>query len=86
MVTEHLPNDQSAVRSAAPAAEFIGCAPQPYEFDAFISYRRRDATQLAQWIRTKLQHFRLPAEILRELPRQKQDLHRRRPQIWVDTS
>jgi hypothetical protein len=32
-----------------------------------LSYRRRDATQLAQWIRAKLQRFRLPPEIVRDL-------------------
>jgi hypothetical protein len=31
-----------------------------YDYDAFLSYRRRDATQVAQWIRNKLQRFRLP--------------------------
>ena len=56
------------------------------EYDAFVSYRRRDATQLAQWIRNKLQRFRLPPEILHELSREKQELHNRRPRIWLDTS
>ena len=59
---------------------------QKFEYDAFVSYRRRDATRLAQWIRSKLQRFRLPPEILRELPGDKQELHTRRPQIWLDTS
>src|SRR5436309_2028708 len=57
-----------------------------YQYDAFLSYRRRDATRLAQWIRSRLQRFRLPLEILRALPPEKQDLHKRRPQIWLDTS
>src|ERR1700694_2683012 len=60
--------------------------PGQSEHDAFLSYRRRDATQLAQWIRNKLQRFRLPPEILRELPGEKQELHTRGPRIWLDTS
>jgi WD40 repeat protein len=56
------------------------------EYDAFLSYRRRDATRLAQWIRNRLQRFRLPPEILQELPREKQELHARRPRIWLDTA
>src|SRR5262249_39536448 len=51
-----------------------------------ISYRRRDATWLARWIRNKLLQFRLPPEIVQGLPRHKQELHDRRPQIWLDTS
>jgi WD40 repeat protein len=88
--TEHqnpaLATDQSAARSAPPAGERTERTPQNYEYDAFVSYRRREATQLAQWIRNNLQRFRLPPEILRELPREKQELHSRRPQIWLDTS
>jgi WD40 repeat protein len=57
-----------------------------YEFDGFLSYRRGDATSLAQWIRRKLQSFRLPPEIVRELSEEKKRLHDRRPQIWLDTS
>jgi WD40 repeat protein len=30
-----------------------------YQYDAFLSYRRRDATRLAQWIRRRLQRFRI---------------------------
>jgi WD40 repeat protein len=77
---------KSPARSASTAAEADRREPGTYEFDAFVSYRRHDATQLAQWIRAKLQRFRLPPEILCELPREKLDLHSRRPQIWLDTS
>jgi WD40 repeat protein len=69
-----------------PAVETPGSIQQKYDYDAFVSYRRRDATRLAQWIRNKLQSFRLPPEILRELPSQKQEICARRPQIWLDTS
>jgi WD40 repeat protein len=57
-----------------------------YQYDAFLSYRRLDATRVAQWIRRRLQRFRLPLEILRELPPEKQELHKRRPRVWLDTS
>ncbi|MER9018977.1 hypothetical protein [Mesorhizobium sp. M0898] len=57
-----------------------------YEYDAFISYRRSDAGQLARWIRNKLQRFRLPAKVIRGLSREKRELYKRRPQIWLDTS
>jgi len=79
-------NSQTPTRDVPAAVGPDGRAPGAYEYDAFISYRRRDATQLAQWIRAKLQRFRLPPEILRELPPEKQDLHNRRPQIWLDTA
>jgi WD40 repeat protein len=79
-------NKEPPARGASTAAEADRREPGTYEFDAFVSYRRRDATQLAQWIRAKLQRFRLPPEILCELPREKRDLHSRRPRIWLDTS
>jgi WD40 repeat protein len=71
---------------AASSAETADRNHQSYAYDAFISYRRRDATWLARWIRNKLLQFRLPPEIVHELPRHKQELHDRRPQIWLDTS
>jgi len=77
---------QSTNWDALPAVETAEPTQHKYEYDAFVSYRRRDATRLAQWIRSKLQRFRLPPEILRELPREKQNLYSRRPQIWLDTS
>lgn len=57
-----------------------------YDYDAFLSYRRRDATRLAQWIRRRLQRFRIPPEILRELSSERRELHERTPRIWLDTS
>jgi hypothetical protein len=57
-----------------------------YDYDGFVSYRRRDATRLAQWIRNRLQSFRLSVEILRELSPDKQALYKRSPRIWLDTS
>jgi WD40 repeat protein len=71
---------------AASSAETADRNHPSYAYDAFISYRRRDATRLARWIRNKLLQFRLPPEIIQELPRHKQELHDRRPQIWLDTS
>jgi WD40 repeat protein len=81
-----LANNHSASLSDPPEAEKSERATQSYEYDAFVSYRRSDATRLAQWIRIKLQRFRLPPEILRDLSREKQELHSRGPQIWLDTS
>ena len=57
-----------------------------YYFDAFLSYRRQDATRLARWIRRRLHRFRMPPEILRELSSDRREVHDRRPQIWLDTS
>lgn len=57
-----------------------------YYFDAFLSYRRQDATRLARWIRRRLHRFRMPPEILRELSSDRRELHDRRPQIWLDSS
>ncbi|MBZ9954812.1 MULTISPECIES: WD40 repeat domain-containing protein [unclassified Mesorhizobium] len=61
-------------------------AHQKYDYDAFISYRRGDASQLAHWIRNKLQRTRLPLEIVAELSPENKELYERRPQIWLDTS
>jgi hypothetical protein len=77
-----VPIDPSGAQSTPPAAETAERA-QKYQYDAFVSYRRRDATGLAQWIRSRLQRFRLPPEILSQLSRQKEELHERRPQIWL---
>src|ERR1700674_3269800 len=79
-------NPNPPTYQAPSAAKTEDPTQQKYEYDAFVSYRRRDATWLAQWIRNKLQRLRLPPEILRELPHEKQELHTRRPQIWLDTS
>jgi WD40 repeat protein len=57
-----------------------------YDYDAFLSYRRRDATRLAQWIRRRLQRFRIPPEILKELSSERRGIHERTPRIWLDTS
>jgi hypothetical protein len=59
---------------------------QSYEFDAFISYRRRDATLLAKWVRLRLRNFRLSKEILESLGKHKQELYARKPRIWLDTA
>jgi hypothetical protein len=72
--------------SSPPAVQTAEPAEPKYDYDAFVSYRRRDASRLAQWIRNRVQHFRLPPEILGELPHNKQELHSRRPRIWLDTS
>src|SRR5262245_983666 len=40
---------------------------QPVDvYDAFISYRRVDAADLARWLRRKLQDYRLPASLEQE--------------------
>lgn len=53
-------------------------------YDAFISYRRREAGVLARWIRNRLQRYRLPPEVLRALSKEKQEIHQRRPRIYLD--
>lgn len=58
----------------------------PYEYDAFISYRRRDATGLARWIRDRLQRYKLPPEVLEVLPPDKKAVHERRPRVWLDSA
>src|SRR3712207_2483414 len=55
-----------------------------YDYDAFISYRRRDAAALARWLRDRLKRFRLPREVLQLLPWSKQELHKRGLRIWLD--
>jgi WD40 repeat protein len=58
----------------------------PSTYDVFISYRRKDATPLAQWIRRQILNYRLPPEILKSLPEQNRQMHERRPQVWLDTA
>ncbi|RNJ42386.1 hypothetical protein B5V01_08190 [Mesorhizobium erdmanii] len=53
-------------------------------YDAFISYRRAEASALANWIRNRLQRYRLPKEVLEMLSSEKRELHQRRPRIYVD--
>jgi len=53
-------------------------------YEAFISYRRGDASVLAGWIRNRLQRYRLPDEVLKSLSPEMQELHRRRPRIYLD--
>jgi WD40 repeat protein len=62
----------------------VGAKEALYEYDAFISYRRRDASLLAHWIRDRLQGSKLPPAILRQLTSEKRALYERRPRIWLD--
>jgi WD40 repeat protein len=55
-------------------------------YDAFIAYRRADGAALAKWIRRRLKSFRLPEEILADLPPDKRALHARRPDVFLDTA
>ncbi|WP_164568321.1 hypothetical protein [Rhizobium ruizarguesonis] len=55
-------------------------------YDVFVSYRRKDATPLAQWIRRQILNYRLPPEILKSLPDQNREMHERRPRVWLDTA
>ncbi len=53
-------------------------------YAAFISYRRQDSAGLARWIRDRLQRYKLPPEVLKELPPEKKALHEQRPKVWLD--
>ena len=55
-----------------------------FKYDAFISYRRRDATAIARWSRDRLQRYKLPLVVLEGLAEEKRSLYERRPQIWLD--
>jgi WD domain, G-beta repeat len=72
------------IEPGPPATDALAEIETAYEYDAFVSYRRRDATALAQWIRDRLRHYRLPPEVLEGLAPEKRDLHERRPRIWLD--
>jgi hypothetical protein len=73
------------VDDASPAAtDALAKVEAPYDYDAFISYRRRDAAALARWVRDRLQRYLLPPEVLEELAPEKKALHERRPRIWLD--
>ena len=53
-------------------------------WDAFISYRRKDARILAHWLRDCLQRYQLPPDVLQSLSAEKRELHQRRPRIYID--
>lgn len=57
-----------------------------FEYDAFISYRRKDAADLARWLRNRIRTFKLPPELIELLSKDKQDLYQRKPRIWLDTA
>jgi formylglycine-generating enzyme required for sulfatase activity len=38
--------------------------PSPFEYDAFISYRRSDGRSVARWLRSALLHYRLPQQLI----------------------
>lgn len=46
-------------------AHFQAPAPALYDYDAFLSYRRRDGELFARWLRTKLLRYRLPPVLAR---------------------
>lgn len=54
------------------------------DYDAFISYRRSDASPIAHWIRNRLLKYKLPDEILPKLSVKALDLHKRRPRVFID--
>jgi len=72
------PLSQSANGGAGAAAA------DSYDYDAFISYRRKDAIALARWMRSKLQRVKLPADVLAAVSEDNKALHARRPRIWLD--
>jgi hypothetical protein len=73
------------VDDAPPAAlDAPAMVEMAYEYDAFNSYRRRDAAALARWVRDRLQRYRLQPEVLKGLAPKERALHERRPRIWLD--
>jgi hypothetical protein len=54
------------------------------DYDAFISYRRGDASPIAHWIRHRLQKYKLPDDILPKLSVDALELHKRRPRVFID--
>ncbi len=72
----------SQARQASADLPTLGSA--PYEYDAFISYRRRDAKGLARWIRDRLVRYKLAPEVLEVLPPEKQAVHERKPRVYLD--
>lgn len=55
-------------------------------WDAFISYRRRDGTPLARYVRRRLLRFRLPRTVLARIDPAARAMHARGPRIWLDTA
>lgn len=54
------------------------------DYDAFISYRRGDASSIAHWIRHRLLKYKLPDDVLKILSAQAKALHEQRPRIFFD--
>lgn len=56
------------------------------EWDIFISYRRSDGRQLAEWLARKIRRFRLPGAVLAGLSSANSAVHERRPRVFLDTN
>jgi hypothetical protein len=52
--------------------------PSPFEYDAFISYRRSDGSLAARWLRSALLRYRLPRQLRTEPSR--------KLSVYLDTS
>src|SRR6185312_910019 len=59
---------------------------RPLKYRAFISYRRKDAGTQARWLRRRLLNFRLPKEVLDDLPEDRRVDAERRVAYFLDTS
>jgi len=59
--------------------------PTAYKFDAFISYRRADATPLALWLRRRLRRYKLPTDVIAALRRRGAPPPRATLEVYVDS-
>jgi WD40 repeat protein len=58
-------------------SESYGSREQDYLYDAFISYRRSDGAKIANWLRRRLQDYKLPPKIAEG---------RRKLRVYLDTA
>lgn len=55
-------------------------------YDLFIAYRRRDGSDLAKYLRLRLQSFRLSDEVIQGLPLTDQERARRKLKVYLDVA
>jgi WD40 repeat protein len=66
--------------------EPAGVPASPYEFKAFISYRRQDASAVARWLRSKLVSYKPPKLLLESLTAEQRNIVAEHNRYYLDTA
>ena len=57
-----------------------------FRYDLFISYRRRDASRLAKYLRQRLQSIKIPNEVIDKLPEESRDRAKQGLRVYLDVA